>query len=52
MVIVFLGREGTVHVCHSVDGPLLVRPKDYSGIEELKIPSSAIWLPDIVLYNT
>jgi len=34
------------------DEKLVWRPKDYSGIEELKIPSSAIWLPDIVLYNT
>lgn len=26
-------------------------PKDYDGIEVLRIPSGKIWLPDIVLIN-
>lgn len=26
-------------------------PNEYGGIEVLEIPSSDIWIPDIVLYN-
>ncbi|ESN93687.1 hypothetical protein HELRODRAFT_128610, partial [Helobdella robusta] len=32
---------------------LLLRwdPKDFGGIELVRVPSSKIWTPDIVLYN-
>ncbi len=26
-------------------------PADYGGVDQLHIPSSEIWLPDVVLYN-
>ena len=34
------------------DEKLVWNPSDYSDINQLKIPSNDIWLPDIVLYNT
>ena len=33
------------------DERLLWDPKDYNGLQILRIPCEKIWLPDIVLYN-
>ncbi|KAG1667023.1 Acetylcholine receptor subunit beta-like 2 [Nymphon striatum] len=33
------------------DYKLRWNPEDYGGVEMLHIPSEAIWLPDVVLYN-
>lgn len=34
------------------DEKLVWNPAEFDGIEKMKIPSSSLWLPDIVLYNT
>ncbi|XP_059822678.1 acetylcholine receptor subunit alpha isoform X2 [Hypanus sabinus] len=34
-----------------VDVKLRWNPSDYGGIKRIRVPSSDIWLPDIVLYN-
>ncbi len=44
------------HLPHSVlqewdDMFLVWDPKDYGGLEVLRLPCHKIWLPDIVLYN-
>ncbi|GAU97758.1 hypothetical protein RvY_08998 [Ramazzottius varieornatus] len=33
------------------DTKLKWNPKEYGGVERLYVPSTMIWLPDIVLYN-
>lgn len=33
------------------DYKLKWNPKDYGGVEFIRVPSSRIWKPDIVLYN-
>ncbi|XP_067842903.1 acetylcholine receptor subunit alpha [Heptranchias perlo] len=34
-----------------VDVKLRWKPADYGGVKKIRVPSSDIWLPDIVLYN-
>lgn len=33
------------------DYKLRWNPKDYGGVEFIRVPSNRIWKPDIVLYN-
>ncbi|XP_041056184.1 acetylcholine receptor subunit alpha [Carcharodon carcharias] len=34
-----------------VDVKLRWKPADYGGVKKIRVPSSDVWLPDIVLYN-
>uniref|UniRef100_A0A4W3GWR6 Neuronal acetylcholine receptor subunit beta-2-like n=1 Tax=Callorhinchus milii TaxID=7868 RepID=A0A4W3GWR6_CALMI len=33
------------------DYRLIWEPADYENIEKVRLPSTHIWLPDVVLYN-
>jgi hypothetical protein len=26
-------------------------PNDFGGVDEVRVPSNKVWIPDIVLYN-
>ena len=34
-----------------LDENLVWNPADYGGLVDLRLPPSAVWTPDIVLYN-
>ena len=37
---------------HWFDHRLIWNPAEYGGVAKLYLPSTVIWLPDIVLYNS
>lgn len=39
------------HIQQWKDVNLLWNPDDYGGIKKIRIPSTDIWKPDLVLYN-
>lgn len=35
-----------------VDEYMTWDPADYNGLEEIRVPSDLLWLPDTIMYNT